>query len=1160
MTTDPDAFTNLVQFDNLEVVEDTGLKLLTRFEESAGAEALADSSGLGHIATCQAAACPTMEQPGRYANGATFDGDDYLNTNDGLTQFGKGDFSIGVWLKTTGTSRAIVTKSDGDSSWEFYEKSFYLNNLGRPTFVGYGNGYIQSTMAVNDGKWHQVMVVWDYSGSGTAGVGKMYVDGADVTNSSTNYIASNDDGVSHTLRIGRPNFGEAPHYFSGSLDELVVFGRALSPAEVQDIALGRYNVNDLIVPPATDLTYRATVTNTSSTVAAGFLSANTAYLQPEIPSPAVALSFEPDEQIAYFANNLGEGNNISCVADGHCPTAGIDGAIRNGIAFDGLDDSAFLPTIDIRNQTGFSLNFWLWVESIPAATAMILDTASTATGALDVYLNSNGNIVFDVAGSSPTTSNYSFSTNLNQWVHVSFNEGNIFINASQNVSGGYPSAILGPGLLGNSINGGKPFDGRIDELVYYEQNLDDGSNGGGSFNAINDVKNGNYYSDHEPRFLFPLDELISYDGTIFYDNQSNSNHATCTPPACPTITSSGYSGRAITLDGSNDSLSQPGSYTTDGNGEVTVSFYVKLAANPAGNAYIFDTTSGSDVLDMYINSSGQFVAARQEGTHTSTATVPLNQWVQISLTYDKYYSSGLWRYDSRIYFNGTLDSTRNYRSSGSTNGWDIALKIGSGYIGSLNGSGNFFAGGLDEMSLAVSTISFDPPSTNLGYENRADELRSASCNNVFTCPAQAPGRADGGLSLDGAEDFLSLGKVLNPAGGNFSAAVWFKISSYSNVPVILQQIDGNGPGRVWLTINSTGRLSSFLGGSDLAGTTVVSLNSWHHAALTYDGTLRLYLDGNLEASAVKAVEASEGELWLGRHKTDTTRYLNGFLDELLIIPAALSQAEIQYLLDTNWPAVTIPALFESFTAPPITSSEVNGAASISPYATTSQHQFDQEVEAALTLQAQIDYPIVDDNAASLGLFLPFEETPTSNSFQNLISFIAFGNPVYIPATCSGQNCPTAGLRGQVDRAIYFDGLDDYLAMDFTVLGSGRPDIRTLSVWLNGKQGTILSSFPSEGYGLQLDFNRLLTRVNGSNTITALDLPQDEWFHLVVTVDTNDVMTLYLNGVAVQTSTHNDSFLNPDIDKVFIGANSTGQDMYEGFMDDLRTYGIPAHPL
>ncbi|MBP7998168.1 MAG: hypothetical protein KA314_02115 [Chloroflexi bacterium] len=1148
VASDPSSVSNLVQFNNLEVGEETNLLLLTQFEESLGVETFFDGSGAGNTATCDtvASACPTLEQTGRYGYAAAFSTNDYLDTGSGITPLATGDFSIGAWVKTTSTNaQAIVSKNDSDTTWEIYEKSFYLNNLGRPTFVGFGNGYIQSTQAVNDGQWHHVMVVWDYSGSGTAGTGRMYVDGVNVTAGSTNYIANRADAAAHTVKIGRPNFGEAPNYFNGSLDEIVVLDKALAADEVLDMVYGRYNINDLIVPPGTELTYQATVTNTSSTTAAGFLSAATTYVEPDLAWPTVALGFEPEQRIAYFTNALGEENNIWCVDDGTCPTAGIDGAISNGIAFDGLDDYVTLPGVDVRNQQHFSLNFWLYVESLPASgqQAMILDTDSTATGAMDVYLNSTGNLVFEVIGDTTFISNYSFSGNLNQWVHVSHNEGNIFINAGLNTSGSYPSVVLGPGRLGNNMAGTQPFDGRIDELVYYDSALDDGSNGGTSFNAIADVRNGSYYTDETPRFLFALDELIDYDGTVFYDSQSNSNHATCSPPTCPTLTGStgGHSGRAVTFDGVDDYLTQPGS---SGSENTTLSFWVNLNPAFSGTNTIFDSTTNGH-LDFSINSSGRFAAARSLGTHTSTGAVPTGQWVQISITYREYWQSGNCYYDSDLYFNGVFDSRRNYYISSSCGNHNFT--IGPGRIGNSTDGLNAFEGSLDDMSLLVANHTFDPPSTNFGYQNLANDYRAAACDDVFICPAKVSGRFDQGVSFDGVENYLDLGTVLDPSTTNLTAAIWFNVTSTSNSPVILQQLDGTGTGRSWLQLDSTGVIGTFLGGSLLLGTTNVTPNAWHHAAVTYDGTtLRLYLDGNLEAAQARTMETSDGEMTLGRHKTLTNRYFSGYLDELVILPAAADEAGIQMLLNSTWPAIDIPALFETFAAAALTNLEVSGTAEVSPYATTSQHQFDQEVEAALVLQAQIDYPVVDPYASNLRLFIPFEETPGSTVFDNLIPY----NTQNREATCTGTSCPTAGLRGQVDRAVYFDGLDDYLVVDTNDIYTSGPDIRSLSVWINAKRGTIVDAvYGGSSRTFHLDMN-LLETYRTSTMQTALELPRAEWFHLVITIDSSNITRIYINGVEEATGTN--QWLD-DIATLYIGGNRQGQDFLEGYLDDLRFY-------
>ncbi|HYF65213.1 MAG TPA: LamG-like jellyroll fold domain-containing protein, partial [Herpetosiphonaceae bacterium] len=148
-------------------------------------------------------------------------------------ELGKGSFTLGAWVKTTASGQAILTKNDGDGSWERGEKSFYLDASGRPTFVGWGNNYIYSTRAVNDGAWHHVAASWTYAG-GTGGTATIYVDGVDVTNrASTNYAAVNADNSADTLKIGRSNhqWNEAANNFTGQIDEVAIYDRALSPAK-----------------------------------------------------------------------------------------------------------------------------------------------------------------------------------------------------------------------------------------------------------------------------------------------------------------------------------------------------------------------------------------------------------------------------------------------------------------------------------------------------------------------------------------------------------------------------------------------------------------------------------------------------------------------------------------------------------------------------------------------------------------------------------------------------------------------------------------------------------------------------------------------------------------------------------------------------------------
>ena len=174
-------------------------------------------------------------------NALSFDGaNDYVSTMANITSLSTANFTIETWIKTSGTGMGLVSCSDRDSTWETGEKAFYIDSSGNPTFVGFGNGYIKSTLAVNDGTWHHVAVVWAYSGSGTTGTGKIYVDGVERTNAgTTNYNAINANfGF---FSFGMPNYesNEAPNFFNGSMCELRIWNVARTRLQIVDTMTAR---------------------------------------------------------------------------------------------------------------------------------------------------------------------------------------------------------------------------------------------------------------------------------------------------------------------------------------------------------------------------------------------------------------------------------------------------------------------------------------------------------------------------------------------------------------------------------------------------------------------------------------------------------------------------------------------------------------------------------------------------------------------------------------------------------------------------------------------------------------------------------------------------------------------------------------------------------
>ncbi len=956
--TDPSRILSLVQFDNVGVTEAGAPELLLHFEDTVNSTAFFDSSGSANHALCEGTACPTVTANGRYAQALHFDGvDDYLETPFVLDP-GATSFTAAVWFKASDLSNSpfLLRQTGGTGTGRSW---FTLSNDGR-LYTGLGGSSLYGTTTVAPDTWHHAAITYDDTNL------SLFLDGVLENQESRTMEAST--GV---IWLGRHT--NTSRFFNGAMDDVVVLDDVLSASEIGDLMAGRFNPDDKILAPGTDLTYQATITNTSSALATGFLVAESNYSAPELRHPAAAYNFDADQRLAIFANDTGDENSANCVDNGTCPYFGLAAKYGDGLDFTDDHDYVILPSIvaDASSSYGsFNLSFWIKPDTHPASgqRAMLVDTESTDTGAVDIYLNSNGKLVWDIVGDpyGPRVSNGTISTD--SWTHISLNgHTTLYLNGSLDQSDNvwienftsYMAFQIGNGRLGNSLDGSQPFDGKIDDLVYYDHSMSD---------HITAIKNGTY--------------------TIAVTN---------------------------------------------------------------GNAV--------------------------------------------------------------------------------------------------------------DYKLPRILYRFNSPS--FSYENQAnDSIRTASCPSVTLCPFNNNGHDAQGILFDGIADYLDLDFVLDPAAESFSASLWFNVTDFSNRPIILQQTDGSGTGRAWLYLDSDGTLRTTLEGGALASTNAVTANSWHHAAVTYDGTtVRLYLDGNLENWVDKTVEASDGNLWLGRHKTSPTQYFAGVMDELVIVPASFDPDAVQLLMDSTWPMIDILTEFEPFSATALTSQTVSGTAPVSPNAVTSQHRFDQEVEAALVLQAEIDYPVIDDNSANLDLFIPFEDGPGSTIFDNLISYPQTNADPNIEALCSGDSCPTAGLRGQVERAVYFDGLNDYLSMDFEPLGYGwGPDIHSIAVWVNASQGTILST--AEGgqfaYELELDVNKLTTISDPGDApvSTTFDSPRNKWFHLAVTIDASNTAHIYVNGVEVATGTHE---YTEAFKRLYIGMNQGGQDFLQGYLDDLRLYNSTLSP-
>ncbi|HLL76958.1 MAG TPA: LamG-like jellyroll fold domain-containing protein, partial [Pyrinomonadaceae bacterium] len=197
--------------------------------------------GDGNAFDIQGANHGTLQNGATFAAGQvgqafSFDGvDDYVRINDAPVLDITGDLTIDAWINPSGSfggGVTIVTKRDADNSDVTYD--LYLGPDGRLNFASQqgGGGFIAVTTsaAIPQNQWTHVAAA-------IAGANlKLYVNGVESASNTTYPARTASDGP---LTIGATEAttcpGGACGFFPGLIDEVEIFTRGLSAAEVQAI-------------------------------------------------------------------------------------------------------------------------------------------------------------------------------------------------------------------------------------------------------------------------------------------------------------------------------------------------------------------------------------------------------------------------------------------------------------------------------------------------------------------------------------------------------------------------------------------------------------------------------------------------------------------------------------------------------------------------------------------------------------------------------------------------------------------------------------------------------------------------------------------------------------------------------------------------------------
>jgi uncharacterized repeat protein (TIGR01451 family) len=196
-------------------------------DEPAGATTFSDASGFGNHASCVGSACPMAGVAGRHGNAVQFGGNHYL-TVPHAPAFKTPQFTLSAWFQWDGVDtddvQFLTSKMHaGAPMFEIHTGGGAGVNGLRFIPAGYPATSVDAPGVIQTG-WNHVAAVY------TSDAAYIYHNGT-LAISRTN-ISGGADLTANTAPFSIGQRSDGSYSFEGRLDEVGLFGRALSAAEI----------------------------------------------------------------------------------------------------------------------------------------------------------------------------------------------------------------------------------------------------------------------------------------------------------------------------------------------------------------------------------------------------------------------------------------------------------------------------------------------------------------------------------------------------------------------------------------------------------------------------------------------------------------------------------------------------------------------------------------------------------------------------------------------------------------------------------------------------------------------------------------------------------------------------------------------------------------
>jgi hypothetical protein len=544
-----------------------------------------------------------------------------------------------------------------------------------------------------------------------------------------------------------------------------------------------------------------------------------------------------------------------------------------------------------------------------------------------------------------------------------------------------------------------------------------------------------------------------------------------------------------------------------GAGNFTIECWLYL--NSLGTyTTIFDWRTNGDALlgipvltDYNNNGTLTFAVGAQPSftlVVTSSSTMPINSWFHLALV-----RSGS---TVTMYFNGTSVGS----GTSSANIGIQTFNIGNPQAANYNAP-MYISNVRLVKGTAVYTSNFTPSTTPLtAIANTQlltcqssmlldDSPNRFSVSKVATISVQrfspfnpsivTPTSYSG--YFDGTGDYLTHTNIV--LGSTFTIECWiYKTNTSSTFAIIL----GNGDAS-WFSVAESGLIFS-VGGTTFAYTGTFLLNTWNHIALVNNaGTLSTFINGIKSVTTYTGMTGGWTQSYIGQFGSQTGYPFIGYISNVRVISGTA-------VYTSNFTPSTTP-----LTA--ITNTQL------------------------LTCQSTrfIDNSTNNYTITAFGNSQPTQQNP-------------FG---FTSATTNGYTVSTIGGSG------YFDGTGDFLSGSISTMGVG---LFTAEAWVYVTNRSVArcvfttrSGNTSDGFQVIVDSGgEVRVGFTGSNFISSAvnSVIVDQWYHIAVTRNSANAMTLWINGISSGASTRSENFSST----VFrVGITAENLNPMLGYISDFR---------